>query len=92
MGFSDKLKSAVGQARVKATEAVDKHGDKIAGGIDKAGAFADKKTKGKYSDKIAKGTVKAKEGLDKLDGRNDGDAGPGRPGGPTGPAGPGPRR
>lgn len=82
MGFSDKLKGAVGQARTKASEAVDKHGPKIADGIDKAGAFADQKTKGKYSDKIAKGTTKAKEGLDKIDGKNDGDTGPA--GGPTG--------
>ncbi|MDR6173513.1 hypothetical protein QE364_002638 [Nocardioides zeae] len=85
MGFSDKLKGVLGQARTQASSAVDKHGDKITGGIDKAAAFADKKTKGKYSDKIAKGTVKAKEGLEKLDGKNDGDTGP------TGPTGTGPR-
>jgi len=85
MGFSDRLKSVLGQARTQASSAVDKHGDKITGGIDKAAKFADEKTKGKYSDKIAKGTVKAKEGLEKLDGKNDGDTGP------TGPTGSGPR-
>ena len=66
MGFLDKLKG-------KAKTAVDQHGDKIAGGIDKAAAMADKKTK---------------DALDKLDGKNDGDLGgpaagrpdhPGRP-------------
>ena len=46
-------------------------GGKIAGGIDKAAAMADKKTKGKYHDKIATGTAKAKDGLDKLDHKND---------------------
>ncbi|WP_028473924.1 antitoxin [Nocardioides alkalitolerans] len=86
MGFADKLKGAVEQARTKAgpklADAVDKHGDKVTGGIEKAGAFADKKTKGKYSDKIAKGTTKAREGIEKLDKKN----GPDQPGGTgTGP-------
>lgn len=64
MGFMDNIKK-------KATKAVDQHGDKIAGGIDKAAAAVDKKTGGKHQDKIAKATGKAKDGLDKLDGRND---------------------
>ena len=64
MGMFDKLKK-------QATKAVDEHGDNIAGGIDKAAAMADKKTKGKYHDKLETGTAKAKDGLDKLDGRDD---------------------
>jgi hypothetical protein len=64
MGIFDNLKK-------KATKAVDEHGGKIAEGIDKAAAMADKKTKGKYHDKIGTGTAKAKDGLDKLDGKND---------------------
>ena len=64
MGFLDKLKS-------KATEAVDKHGDQIAGGLDKAAGMVDKRTKGKYSDKIKTGNQKAKDALDKLDNKND---------------------
>jgi len=64
MGFLDKAKG-------KLTEAVDKHGDKISDGIDKAAAAADKKTGGKHHDKITKATGKAKDGLDKLDGKND---------------------
>jgi MT0933-like antitoxin protein len=69
VGFMDKVRSAV-----------DQHGDKIAGGIDKAAATADRRTKGKYSDHIRKGTDKGKEALDKLDGKNDGDlGGTGRP-------------
>ena len=64
-----------GQAQGQGEDAVDQHGDKIADGIDKAAAMADKKTKGKYTDKIDQGTGKAKEALDKLDGKNDGDLG-----------------
>jgi len=64
MGFLDKLKS-------KATEAVDKHGDQIAGGLDKAAGMVDKRTKGKYSDTIRTGNQKAKDALDKLDDKND---------------------
>ncbi len=69
MGFLDKLRS-------KAKQAVDEHGDKIADGIDTAAGMADKKTKGKYTDKIADGSGKAKDALDKLDGKDDGDLGP----------------
>jgi hypothetical protein len=64
MGMFDNLKK-------KAQKAVDDHGDQIAKGIDKAAAVADKKTKGKYHDKIETATGKTKDGLDKLDGRND---------------------
>ena len=48
MGFLDKIK---GQAK----DAVDKHGDKIATGVDKAAEAIDKKTGGKHHDKIVKG-------------------------------------
>jgi hypothetical protein len=64
MGFLDKL-------RGKATEAVDKHGDKIAQGIDKAAEAVDTKTGGKHHDKVAKGRQSAKDALDKLDGKDD---------------------
>ena len=64
MSFLDKFKA-------KAEEAVDQHGDKIATGIDKAAKVVDDKTKGKYTDKIGTGTTKAKEALEKLDGKND---------------------
>ena len=68
MGFLDKLKK-------QATKAVDDHGDKVAQGIDKAAGVVDKKTKGKYTDKIETGRGKAKDALDKLDGKNDDDLG-----------------
>ena len=64
MGMFDKLKR-------KATKAVDEHGDQIARGIDKAASVADRKTGGKYADKIDKGAAGAKDALDKLDGKDD---------------------
>lgn len=70
MGFLDK-------AKAKLTDAVDKHGDKISDGIDKAAAAADRKTGGKHTDKIAGATGKAREALDKLDRKDDDDLGPG---------------
>ena len=39
----------------------------------KAAGAADQKTKGKYSKHIGTGRSKAKEALDKLDGKKDGD-------------------
>jgi hypothetical protein len=64
MGIFDSLKK-------KATKAVDEHGDKIAKGIDKAADLADKKTQGKHSGQLDKAAGAAKDGLDKLDGRDD---------------------
>jgi ABC-type transporter Mla subunit MlaD len=64
MSFFDKAKDA-------AQDAVDKHGDKISEGIDKAATLADDKTGGKHTEKIAGGADKAKDALDKLDGKND---------------------
>ena len=69
MGFLDK-------AKAKLTDTVDKHGDKISDGLDKAAAAADKRTGGKHTDKIAGARGKAREALDKLDDKNGG--GPGR--------------
>ena len=73
MSFLDKAKAAL-------TDAVDKHGGKIADGIDKAADAVDKKTKGKHHDKIEGATSKARDALDKLDGKNDNDLGPNGPG------------
>jgi hypothetical protein len=64
MSFLDKAKE-------KLSKAVDDHGDKIAQGIDKAGAFANEKTGGKHADKIDQATGKARDALDSLDGKND---------------------
>ena len=64
MGFLDKFKA-------KATEVVDKHGDNVSSGLDKAGELVDKKTGGKHHDKIDKAKSTAGDALDKLDGKND---------------------
>ena len=64
MGFLDKVKAT-------AVDAVDKHGDKIKGGLDKAGDIVDKKTGGKHHDKIQSSKQKATKALDNLDGKND---------------------
>jgi len=57
--------------RKQAEKAVDQHGDKIAKGLDSAAAAASKRTGGKHDSKIDSGVAKAKDALDKLDGRND---------------------
>ncbi|HEU4811427.1 MAG TPA: antitoxin, partial [Nocardioides sp.] len=54
MTFFDKARDAL-----KGT--VDKHGDKISDGIDKAAATIDDKTGGKHADKLATGAEKAKD-------------------------------
>jgi hypothetical protein len=50
---------------------VDSQGDKIGQGLEKAGEMVDKKTGGKYGEKIDTGVDKAKDALDDLDGKND---------------------
>ena len=59
--------SFLDKARGRLTEVVDKHGDKIAQGIDKAAQEADRRTGGKHGAKITNAATKAKEGLDRLD-------------------------
>lgn len=68
MGFLD-------DAKKKLTAAVDKHGDKIDAGLDKAATMADQRTGGKYRGKIDGGVAKAKDALEKLDGKSDRDLG-----------------
>ncbi|MDQ6523570.1 antitoxin [Nocardioides sp. LHD-245] len=68
MGFLDKLRGAKDTVADKVGETVDKHGDKIESGLDKAAGFVDDKTGGKYHDKIENATGKAKDALGKLDG------------------------
>ena len=71
----------------QAVEAVQQHEAAIHTGIDKAADAANRATKGKYSHQIAKGAVKARQGVEKVK--------ESRPGpdstGPTGPTGPPPR-
>ena len=81
----DKLKKAASDAKDKVAEQVDQHGDKINAGIDKAGNVIDQKTGGKYTDKIATGQQKVREGLDKVDGKKDDFPPPPAPGTPPAP-------
>jgi hypothetical protein len=70
MGFLDKVKVQAGDLLDKAVDTAAKNSDKISVGLDKAGEFVDKRTKGKYTDKIETGKVKAKQGLEKLETKN----------------------
>lgn len=72
MSFLDKAKNQL-------KGAVDKHGDTIATGLDKAASAADKRTRGKHSDTIDKARAAAKDGLDKLDGKKGDDLPPETP-------------
>jgi len=58
-------------AKGKLTEAVDKAGDKIGAGIDKASELIHEKTGGKHSEQIDTGAEKDKDALDDLDGKDD---------------------
>lgn len=62
MGFLDNAKN-------KLSDAVDKNGDKISQGLDKAAGFVNEKTGHKHADKIDGGLAKAKDALDGLDGK-----------------------
>ena len=59
MGMLDNLKD-------KAKEAAREHGDKIAGGLDKARDMAKAKTGGQHDDKIDKGVERAKQAVEDL--------------------------
>ena len=60
MGFMDKIKQAVGSNAGKAE-----------GAVGKAAGMVDRKTGGKYTDKIDQATDKGLDAADKLDGKVD---------------------
>jgi hypothetical protein len=62
MGLSDKLK----QLGDKAKETAGEHRDQISQAVETAGAVADRRTKGKYTDKIVKATTKTEGMVDRL--------------------------
>ena len=82
MGFLDELKQ-------QAAMAANKHGDKIAEGIDKAGEAVNRATDNKYAHQVSKAQVAAKDGVRKAGGSMgpEGPPGPADPGGPGGPGG-----
>ena len=66
MGLMDNLKAKLAPAKGKVSGLAQQHGDKVTHGLDKAAKVVDKKTKGKYSDKIQTGTGKARDAMDRL--------------------------
>ena len=62
MGFGDTLKQAGDQLQ----QLVGSNKDKIQGAVGSVGSAADKATKGKYSDTIAKAGEKANAAVDKI--------------------------
>lgn len=69
MGLLDNVKSKLAPARERVSHLAQKHEDKIdklGRGLDKAANAVDKKTKGKYSDRIHASTGKAKGAMDRL--------------------------
>jgi MT0933-like antitoxin protein len=80
LGLRDKLTDL----RKQAQESVAEHKDEIQGAMETAGAAVDKKTHGKYTDKIAKYGQKASNAVEKF-------GGPGSEEDPDSPAAPPPR-
>jgi hypothetical protein len=75
MGFSDKLK----QLGDKAKDAAAEHKDQISQAVETTGTIADRRTRGRYSDKIAKATSKTGAYVERLapqDGEPAGEATP----------------
>jgi hypothetical protein len=64
MGLSDKLK----QFSDKAKESAAEHREQITNAVETAGVIADKRTRGRYSGKIAKVTAKTGAAVDRLAG------------------------
>jgi ElaB/YqjD/DUF883 family membrane-anchored ribosome-binding protein len=62
MGLSDKLK----QFGDKAKDAAAEHRDQISSAVESAAVVADKRTKGRYTDKIHRATEKTESQLDRL--------------------------
>ncbi|KOG91427.1 antitoxin [Streptomyces varsoviensis] len=73
MGLLDNLKAKLEPVKDKAGDLAQQHGDKIEQGLAKAARTVDSKTKGKYSSQIETGTGKAKEALDRLARKDEGD-------------------
>lgn len=87
MGFLDQVMAKGSQYRGKAEKAIADNSDKIGSGLDRAADAARKATNGRYDDKIAKATDKAKEGVDRIErGQGGGTGGSGGPGSDSGPS------
>ena len=67
MGLGDKLKNLAKQAQDSAAE----HREQLQGAVEAATVVADRKTKGRHTDKIAKMGQKASGALDRLGDHDD---------------------
>jgi MT0933-like antitoxin protein len=65
MGLSDKLKTFTDKAKDSAAE----HREQITNAVETAGVIADKRTRGRYSDKIAKAASKTGSAVDRFAGQ-----------------------
>jgi hypothetical protein len=65
MGLSDKLKTFTDKAKESAAE----HREQISSAVETAGVIADKRTRGRYSDKIAKAASKTESAVDRFAGQ-----------------------
>ncbi|MFC9129425.1 antitoxin [Streptomyces sp. NPDC057099] len=74
MGLLDNMKAKLGPAKGKVSDLAQRHEGKVHHGLEKAAHAVDKRTKGKYSDKIHSGTGKAKDAMGRL--AHQGDSGP----------------
>jgi hypothetical protein len=87
MGLKDKLTELRDQAQATVAE----HKDQIQGAVETAGAAVDRKTHGKYTDKIVKYGQKANDAVENLGGQAAGEQDAGThpnteaAGGPSGP-------
>jgi hypothetical protein len=66
MGLLHNVKAKLGPAKGKVSDLAQRHEDKIHHGLDKAAQAVDKRTKGKYSDRIQSGTGRAKGAMGRL--------------------------
>lgn len=66
MGFADKARKALEDAKDQAGKLAAEHGHKVDGVVDKAGDALDRRTKGRYASQVDKAQTAAKGATDKL--------------------------
>ncbi|MFI6207570.1 antitoxin [Streptomyces sp. NPDC051041] len=66
MGLLDSMKDRLGPAKDRVSDLAQRHEGRIRHGLDKAARVVDERTGGKYSDRIQRGTGRAKEAVDRL--------------------------
>ncbi|MFE9256837.1 antitoxin [Streptomyces sp. NPDC006879] len=66
MSLLDTLKAKLSPAKEKVSDLAQQHEGRIGENLDKAAKAVDARTKGKYSDKIASGTDKAKGAVGRI--------------------------